>query len=350
MRFIIGCDFHPGHQSIAMLDQKTGEVLRKELSHGSLEEVKKFYASLPEPAEVGIEASGQTQWFERMLEELGHQVHLGDAAKIRAAEPRKQKYDRRDAELVLRLQLRGQFPEIWVPSPEERDLRQMLLHRAKLVRLRTQVKNQLQALALNQGLQWKRKLWTTAGRAQLQALPLLPWATRRRAELLRLLDQLEVPIADLDEAVQQQAQGRAEARRLMTHPGVGPVTSLGFVLTIGPVERFPSSKQVSSYLGLIPSEASSGARRQRLGHISKQGNSFMRGVLVEAAQSAVRCEPQLRRAYRRLAQRKNRAVAKVAIARKLAVRLYWMLRGNMDYAQLLQGSHAGAPESSCGRS
>jgi len=136
----------------------------------------------------------------------------------------------------------------------------------------------------------------------------------------------------------------------MTHPGVGPVTALGFVLTIGPVERFARSKQLASYLGLIPSEASSGARRQRLGHISKQGNSFLRGVLVEAAQSAVRHEPQLCRQYQRLTQRKNRAIAKVAMARKLAVRLYWMLRGNLDYAQLLQGSHAGAPESFCGRS
>lgn len=349
MRFIIGCDFHPGHQNVAMLDQQTGELVEQELSHRDLEEVKKFYAGVPGPAEVGIEASGQSQWFERLLRELGHQVRVGDAAKIRAAEPRKQKYDRRDARLIVRLLREQCFPEIWVASPEERDLRQMLLHRTKLVRLRTQVKNQLQALALNQGLQRKSKLWTAAGRAQLEALPLLPWAARRRAELLRLLDQLAVPIAELDGVVEQQAHGRAEARRLMTHPGVGPVTSLGFVLTMGPVERFASSKQVSSYLGLIPSEASSGARRQRLGHISKQGNSFLRGVLVEAAQSAVRYEPQLRREYRRLAQRKNRAVAKVAIARKLAVRLYWMLRARLDYAQLLQGSHAGEPESFRGR-
>jgi transposase len=121
----------------------------------------------------------------------------------------------------------------------------------------------------------------------------------------------------------------------MTHPGVGPVTALAFVLTMGPVSRFPRGKQVSSYLGLIPSEDSSGGR-QRLGHISKQGNAFLRGLLVEAAQSAVRHEPQMRREYRRLAQKKGRAVAKVAMARKLAVRLYWMLRGGKDYAQLVQ--------------
>lgn len=106
---------------------------------------------------------------------------------------------------------------------------------------------------------------------------------------------------------------------------------------------------MASYLGLIPSEHSSGDRRQRLGHISKQGNPFVRGLLVEAAQSAVRHEPELRRQYQRLAQRKCRALAKVALARKLAVRLYWMLRRDVDYTQLIQGSHAGQPESFCGR-
>ena len=164
-----------------------------------------------------------------------------------------------------------------------------------------------------------------------------------RAELLQLLDQLEVPIGELDRAVAEQAQARPEAQRLMTHPGVGPVTALAFTLTMGPAERFGRGKQVASYLGLIPSEHSSGGRKQRLGHISKQGSPFLRGLLVEAAQSAVRHEPEMRRAYQRLAQRRCRARVKVAMARKLAVRLYWMLRFQVNYAQLIQGSHAGQP-------
>jgi transposase len=236
-----------------------------------------------------------------------------------------------------------------VPTPAERDARQLLLHRAKLVRIRTQVKNQLQALALNQGVQRKWKLWSAAGRKQLESLPLLPWASRRRAELLKLLDELQESITVLDGAVCQEANTRPAVRRLMTHPGVGPVTALAFVLTLGPAERFGRGKQVASYFGLIPSEYSSGGK-QRLGHISKQGSSFVRGLLVEAAQSAVRHEPRMRREYQRLAQRKCRALAKVAMARKLAVRLYWMLREEVDYAQLLQGSGAGQPESFCGRS
>jgi transposase len=289
---IIGCDFHPSYQQIAMLDQDTGELLETALRHQDQQEVRNFYAGLQGPVRVGIEASGQSQWFERLLSELGHQVWIGDAAKIRASCERKQKTDRRDAELLLKLLVENRFPRIWVPTPEQRDARQLLLHRHKLVRIRTQVKNQLQALALNQGVQRKRKLWSAAGRMQLEALPLLPWASRRRAELLLLHDQLEAAIGELDRAVSEQAQERPAVRRLMTHPGVGPITAMAFVLTLGPAQRFGRGKQVASYLGLIPSEHSSGEARQRLGHISKQGNPFMRGLLVEAAQSAVRHEPE----------------------------------------------------------
>jgi len=335
MRFIIGCDFHPSYQQIAMLDTQTGEVVEKSLGHENKEEVKNFYAGLPGPARVGIEASGQSQWFERLLVELKHEMWIGDAARIRASEQRKQKTDRRDAQLLLDLLRQGRFPRIWVPTPAERDARQLLLHRHKWVRMRTQVKNQLQAQALNQGVRRKSKLWSAAGRAELEALPLPHWTHRRRSDLLQLLDGMQPGILELDRDVAEQAAARPEVRRLMTHPGVGPVTALAFVLTMGPASRFPRGKQVGSYLGLIPSEHSSGGR-QRLGHISKQGNAFLRGLLVEAAQSAVRYEPGLRREYRRLAQRKGRALAKVAIARKLAVRLYWMLRAEKDYAQLVQ--------------
>lgn len=335
MRFIIGCDFHPSYQQIAMLDKDTGEVVEKSLTHENKEEVRKFYAGLPGRARVGIEASGQSQWFERLLGELGHEVWIGDAGQIRARAGRKQKTDRRDAQLLLDLLRQGCFPRIWVPTAAERDTRQLLLHRHKWVRLRTQVKNQLQALALNQGVRRKGRRWSAAGRAELEALPLLPWTHRRRADLLKLLDEMQPGILDLDRDVAEQAAARPEARRLMTHPGVGPVTALAFVLTIGPASRFPRGKQVGSYLGLIPSERSSGGR-QRLGHITKQGNAFLRGLLVEAAQSAVRYEPRWRREYLRLAHRKGRAIAKVAIARKLAVQLYWMLRAEKDYAQMVQ--------------
>ena len=331
---IIGCDFHPGFQQVAIFDNLTGELQEKRLPHRA--EAEQFYRSLAGQAvRVGMEACGHYPWFERLLEELGVELWLGDAAKIRASVVRRQKTDRRDAEHLLNLLREDRFPRIWVPSLEVRDVRQLLVHRHKQVQARTRTKNQLQAMALSHGVQKKRKLWTKAGRAELEQLPLLPYAAQRRTRLLEALDGLEAEMVGLDRRVEQEARQRPEAVRLMTHPGVGPVTALAMVLTLGPAERFGSAKQVGSYFGLIPSEDSSGGK-QRLGRISKQGSSFLRFLLVEAGQTAARLDPQLKRFYRRLAVRKNRSIAKVAVARKLATRLYLMLREDWTYAQLSQ--------------
>jgi len=205
------------------------------------------------------------------------------------------------------------------------------------------VKNQLRAIALNEGVGRKPGLWTPKGRQQFEALPLPAWTARRRRDNLELLDQLAQKTGPLDQAVQQEALRRPEVVRLMTHPGVGPVTALAFVLTLGDPARFDSSKQVASYLGLIPAEDSSGGR-QRLGHLTKQGNRLLRYLLVEAAHSAAQREPQLGRCYRRLAMKKNPSIAAVAVARKLAVRLWWMWIRGLGYGQLRlreSGSHAG---------
>ena len=329
---IIGCDFHPSFQQVAIFDNRTGQEWELRLRHP--EEAAQFYRRLPEAARIGTEAGGHSQWFERLLAECGHELWVGDPARIRAMEVRKQKYDARDARHLRELLRQGRFPRVWTPSPAERDLRQLLVHRHSRVRMRTQVKNQLQALALNQGMQKKRKLWTAAGRAQLENLPLLPYAASRRQALLAMLDQLDGEIAALDQQVEGAAGARAEAVRLMTHPGVGPVTALATVLTLGPVERFRRAKHLSSYIGLVPSEHSSSGR-QRLGHISKQGSPFLRFLLVEAAQTAARLDPQMKRQYVRLAMRRQRSIAKVAAARSLLVRLYWMLRWECDYPALL---------------
>jgi len=335
---IVGCDLHTRYQQIAMLDEETGELVERRLEHES-GEARAFYAALSAAVRVGIEATGHTRWFERMLAELGHELWIGDAAQIRASMVRKQKTDARDAAHLLDLLLSDRFPRIWRPTLEERDLRQLVWHRQKLVWMRNAVGNQLHALAMGEGVCRKKKLFTKKGRAELESLALGPWASHRRQELLEMLDRLDPSLQQLDRAVQQQAEQNAEAVRLMTHPGVGPVTSLAFVLTIGPVGRFERSKQVVSYLGLNPREHSSGGR-QRLGAISKQGNPMMRSLLVEAGHTAARLDAELRQDYQRLKLRRGTGVAKVAMARKLAVRMYWMLRSQAGYAQLvrMQGS------------
>jgi transposase len=337
---IIGCDFHARSQQITMVDTETGELVEKELDHEN-GEVRKFYAGLPEPALVGIESTSYTRWFAEMLAELGHELVVGDAAKIRAMETRKQKHDGRDAQHILNLLLRGDFPKIWLPSAAERDVRVLIEHRHQLVQLRTRVKNGLQAVALNYGLRLRGRLWTKAGQEKLQKLPLREGPGRRRTDLLALLAQLDTWVNELDQRIEEEVRRRPDAQRLTTHPGVGDLTALGTVLVLGPVERFPDARHVTSYVGVIPEEESS-AGRQRFGHLTKQGNRLLRFLLVEAGQTACRFDPSLKRTYRRLVFRKGTAIAKVAVARKLLIHLYIMLSDKIDYTEFCRrGSHAG---------
>src|SRR3974377_163014 len=331
---IVGCDLHTRYQQIAMLDTETGELIERRLEHPN-GEAGACYAGLQGAVRVGIEATGHKRWFERLLAELGHELWIGDAAQIRAAVVRNKKLEARDAAHLLQLLVEERFPRIWRPSLGEGELRQRVWHRQKLVWMRNAVGNQLHALAMGEGVCRKKQLWTKQGRAELQALNLGAWASYRRQELLEMVDQLDGSLEKLDRAVEEQSQQNEAAVLLRTHPGVGPVTSLAFVLTLGPVERFKRSKQVVSYLGLNPREHSSGGK-QRLGAISKQGNPTMRSLLVEAGHSAARLDAELHKDYQRLKLRRGSGVAKVAIARKLAVRMYWMLRQQATYAQLVR--------------
>ena len=312
---IVGCDFHPSWQQVSVLDTETGEISEHKLVNGD-GEAERFYCRLTAPALVGMEACGNSQWLIDLLSQLGHEVWVGDAAHI------------------LKLLVEGRFPRLWMASAEQRDLRQLLIHRHKLVEIRTRVKNGLQHLMLNRGVQKKRKLWSEAGQKALRELPLEGWAARRREDLLRLLKSLDEQIGILDQAAEKAAGQHPQARLLMTQPGVGPITSLAFAITIGDATRFQRGKQVASYLGLIPREYSSGGRQQ-LGSISKQGNRFVRSLLVEAAQSVCRLDEQFRKQYKHRCHTMEKGVAKVAAARRLAVRLYWMLRTNTAYPEIV---------------
>jgi transposase len=331
---IIGCDFHPSWQQVCWLDTETGESGERKLVHAE-GDAERFYRQVPAPALIGMEATGNSHWLVDLLAEIGHELWVGDAAQIRASYVRQQKTDKRDAAHIMKLLAEGRFPRIWMPSSEVRDLRQLLLHRYKLVIIRTRVKNELQHLCLNQGVQRKRKLWSQAGQKLLRELPLRPWASRRRDDLLRLMAMLDQQIDPLDAAVKAEALRDKMALLLQSQPGVGAITAMAYVLTMGDVRRFPRGKQVASYLGLIPREHSSGGR-QRLGAITKQGNRMLRMLLVEAAQIAVRCDPGFRKQYLHRCHQKPKGVAKVAAARKLAVRLYWMLRTQTGYPEIVR--------------
>jgi len=328
---IIGCDLHARQQTLAMLDTLTGEVVNRTLMHEG-NEVREFYSQLPRPAVVGIEAIGPMRWFLNLLEELGIECQVGDATKIRAAEPRKQKHDRRDAELILKLLVEKRFPAIWMPSKELLDLRALLLHRHHWVRLRTQIQNALQAMALANGLRRGPGLWSSDGQAKIAFLPLPPHASYRRSALQTMYRKMEEQIEDLTEQVTEQAKQRCGARLLMTHPGVGPVTALATDVFLGDPQRFGDGKALASYVGLIPREYSSGGR-QRLGAITKQGSPLLRFLWSEAAAHAARRDPDLQRFNHRKLVQKGLGKARVAVARKLGIRLWIMLRDQIDYQE-----------------
>src|SRR6201998_583384 len=280
---IIGCDLHARQQTISMVDTETGEVIEKTLAHEG-ETVREFYAALPKPVVVGLEATGSMFWFLRLLEELGIDYRVGHPAAIRKAETRKQKHDRRDADLIRRLLVEKRFPQIWLPTTEQRDLRTLLQHRHQLVRMRVMTQNGLQGLALSQGLRRGAKLWSQAGQQALDALPLADYSRTRRQHFQELRQELNQRLQQLDQVVREQAEQRAGARRLLSHPGVGPITALATEVFLGDAQRFPNAKAVASYAGMIPSEHSSGGK-QRIGRLSKQGNPLLRLLWVEAARA-----------------------------------------------------------------
>jgi transposase len=338
---LVGCDLHSRKQQVAVLDTSTGEILEEELAHEG-DAVERFYRALPPPVTIGIETTGYTQWFHALMHRLGHTVLVGEAAKIRAMVVRKTKTDRRDARHLLDLLKHDRFPSVWIPDPDLRDLRALVAHRVRLVRMRTMVKNGLQAIALNQRLALRSAVWTQRGLTQLRALALRPHTTRRRDDSLELLAWLTTRIDHLDDQIAAAVEADPRARLLLTHPGVGPLTALTTVLVLGPLARFPDSKHVVSYVGLAPAVNAS-ADKQRLGKITKQGNALLRWVLGQAAPLAARADDELRRRYFAVLHRRGRPKAKVALARKLLVRLYIMLRDQIDYEEFRRRGRAPRP-------
>jgi transposase len=326
---IIGCDLHARQQTLAMLDTVTGEVVNITLRHEG-NDVREFYSKLPRPVRVGVEATGSMHWFLNLAGELGIECQVGHPAQIRAAEPRKQKHDRRDADLILKLMVENRFPAIWMPSPELRDLRALLWHRHQWVRMRTRIQNALQAIALANGLRRGTSLWSRGGQNAIASLPLAPHTAYRRSALQAMYVKIEAEIEELNHRVEEQAGHRSGARLLMTHPGVGPVTALATEVFLGDPQRFADGKALASYVGIIPREYSSG-ERQRLGGLTKQGSPLLRFLWGEAGAHAARRDPELQRFYRRKLVQKGLGKASVAVARKLGIRLWIMLRDEINY-------------------
>jgi transposase len=328
----IGVDFHARQQTICYLKTETGELVITEIKHQDKEQVRAFYQQFALPVRVGLEASGYSCWFEALLEQLGCEVWLGHATEIRRRARWRQKNDRRDAELIWDLMVHDEFPRLHRPALQSREVLRMLRYRQKLIKLRTMAKNSLQAIALQAGLAKGKQLFSAAGQQEFQAATMSAVLHWQREHWFALLQPLNQQLLETMVWFKTESKDDVSIQRLRTHPGIGLLTALCLQHTLQPVSRFRNTRKVVAYAGFDPVERSSAERQHFLG-ISKAGSRLLRYLLVEAVQTAVRYDEDLKRFYKRLAARRGRPKAKVAAARKLLIRAYIMMRDEIDYAE-----------------
>lgn len=332
MTLYCGVDFHSRRQTVCYCNTLDGEVKIKDLHHYE-DDVRAFYEQFKnETVIVGYETSGYARWFETMLFELGIEVWVGDAAEISRLGKRRQKNDRRDAEHILDLMVRGEFPKLYRSSAKSEKVLRILRQRHKLVKHAVMIKNSLRRILIETGTIFKESLASKKGKQKLRDLKLPPLLAAERDRWLELLTGIEKQTSELEQLLKAEAAQDEQVQRLLTHPGVGLLTALCIVHTLGEVSRFASTRKVAAYAGLEPMEHSSGERR-RYGAISKAGNRLLRFLLGEAAQMAARSDDELKQFFRRLKPRCGTVKAIVATARKLLIRCFIMLREKIDYAE-----------------
>lgn len=324
MTFYIGVDFHPHQQTLAWCDKRTGETGVLKLAH-DVKKVREFYSSIGGPAIVGVEASTRAAWFENIVSEAGHSLLVGNPVSIRKTALSRHKNDRVDAEHMLWLLMRDEFPAIWRRPAESNEILEVIRLRYSLVRQRIQAYNRLQALAHNVGLP---KMFIKTARVQeiLKQAEMSESSALCREHLFLTVSYLNEQIAILESWLKPRAATDPKAQLLMTQRGVGYLTALTFVHTVGDITRFKKGPRgVTKFAGYDSVERSS-ADKKRFGSISKAGSALLRYQMGQAAQSAVRLDPNLKTFYKRLAKKKPKAVAKTAAARRLLVKLSIMLR------------------------
>jgi transposase len=336
MTVYIGVDFHARQQTISYLTTEDGEIQHLELLHENPATVRAFYQQFAgHRVVVGFESSGYAAWFEELLEELGCEIWIGHATYIRQYAKRRQKNDRRDADLILELLVSGDFPRIHRYSLATRQMLQQLRYRQRLVKMRTMLVNMLLFMASSRGQRFRSQLQSKRGQARFAQLSLPAPLAQQRDELLPLLQQLDQKIVTIEQWLERETANDVAVQRLRTHPGIGLLSSICIRYTLDKVDRFATTRKVAGFAGFDPMEDRSDQRR-RMGAISKQGSRWLRFFLVEAGEVARRKDADLAAVYKRVSLRRGHAKAKVAVGRRLLVRAFIMLRDEIDYDEFLR--------------
>jgi transposase len=333
MTVYIGVDFHPYEQTVAYCDERDGEVRYRQFLHSDKQTLTAFYRKCGPDAVVGVEATGCLWWFEKLLFDNGTKLNIGDPRLIRRVALSRHKNDFRDAETILDLLVNGQFPKITPRSERSREMLTLLNHRHFLVKKRTSVANTLQAFARSKGME-KFRLQTKRRQEELTGSTSTETEAFIVTSRLSLYNELSREIAAIDTRLADEVERDEKAKLVMTHPGVGVITALALVHTLGDVRRFRRKEEVVAFVGLDPLEKSSGEKR-RIGSISKHGSRLMRHLLGQAAQACL--DPRVKAHYLQVSRRRGRPKAKVAAARKLLINCYVMLRDDINYEQFAIG-------------
>jgi transposase len=330
-----GIDLHQKYMVVVVLDRDGALVDERRLPNDA-EVIRAYFGGLGEPVRAVVEAMGSWHWLYDVLTEEGIATMLAHPLKLRAIAEAKLKNDQVDARMLAHLLRTGLIPAAYVASPAVRTLRELLRHRAALVRMGTQLKNRVRALLARRNVQLVgRSLMAGRTRQELAAVSLDAVARQEVTHCLALLDALAGHVGELDAEIRRRASDDPHATLLMTVPGIGYYLALLIVAEVGVVDRFVSARKLASYAGLVPTTRSSGGHTYH-GRITKQGSSWLRWAMIESAMHVARRPGPLHRFYERHRRRKGAKVARVALARKLLTQIYWMLRNGEPYDAMVR--------------
>ena len=328
MSVYVGIDVHRKRSQVAVVTEDGTVQLNKNVVNGS-EPMLRLIGELPSGTPVAFEAAFGWSWLAELLEDYGFEAHMVHPLRCKAIASARLKNDKVDAAILAQLLRADLLPEAWIAPAKVRQLRALLRHRISLVRLATQARNRIHAVAADHGYDRSASYWTGPGRGWLAELD-LPAASREIiTDCLAVIDGLAPVIDRIDGELHQHAKADPQVKVLRTLPGVGEFTALVMVAEIGDITRFPSARKLASWAGLTPTVRGSDLH-VRHGHISKQGSVWLRWAMNQAAQTAKR-SPEFAATYPAIAGRRGKKIATIAIARKLLTRA-WHLLNDMQAA------------------
>lgn len=321
----IGIDLHKKYSFVTTMDQKGNIFSQKRVEHDS-KDLDRFVSSLNEDDNIAMESTINWYYFYELFESRTQNISLAHPAKTKVIAQAKLKNDKVDSKMLAHLLRTDLLPEAYIPSRETRDLRELLRYRASLVRFRTQIKNKIHAILSKNGIFCPfSDLFGKAGMAFLNEIELREAYKHSLDGYLNIIGVVNIQIENVSADINQIAKLDEKAQLLMSIPGIAGYSALLILSEIGDVSRFPRENKLVSYAGLAPSVRSSGGKTYH-GHISKQGSRWLRWILIQAVPHVVASAPNYRRLYNKLVAKKGKGTAKVAIARKLLIAIYYMLQ------------------------